>query len=223
MTSDKFGPLFALGPIEAREALTNTHRVIAYSPSGTVSSRLHSITSQRIWSRGTLPELTGRASVPRVTQTADVFHGIPGCGVGASCLCRQVLLRPASPTVVAEIGTRRPLTRHPFVADEAFALTQISIAPALVRALYQRVEVIGSHHLAHPGESLRTCALRAIRTRPIGLAPDADVTDTVHVQGAFSVTRAIVVTVTSLAMARSVPHLLAPLFREYSWGTGRIR
>ena len=176
MTSDKFGPLFALGPIEAREALTNTHRVIAYSPSGTVSSRLHSITSQRIWSRGTLPELTGRASVPRVTQTADVFHGIPGCGVNASCLCRQVLLRPASPTVIAEIGTGRPLTRGPFVAHEAFANAFLPIAPALVGALYQRVEVIGSHHLAHPGQSLRTCALRAIRSRPIGLLIETHVT-----------------------------------------------
>jgi len=97
------GLVLAVGSIEAREARASSIGIVADTSSRAVTSGLVTISVKRIGTRGALLELASRSSVPGIAEAPDVLHVIPRSVVGATRLDSQVLLRPASTTVVTVV------------------------------------------------------------------------------------------------------------------------
>lgn len=80
-----------------------------------------------------------------------MLRGIPRSGVDAVGLGGELLLGEAHASVGASVGANRALASDSFVVRVADALPSGSITAALVRALNNRVGVVGILHVADPG------------------------------------------------------------------------
>jgi hypothetical protein len=156
--------------------------------------------------------VAGWTTIASITQAPNMLHGIPGGGVGTRGFRGQVLLWPASSTVVTVVGTDCALTSNTFVSSEALALSSSTITNSFVRALNPGMEIIGVHNTTNPSEVFWASAKRAIRTSPFRFAVDTSVASTVVIELTSSMTRALVLTHTGLAVAFLVPGHLAPAF-----------
>jgi hypothetical protein len=139
-----------------------------------------------------------------------VFHCVPRSGVHAVSLGSKVLLGPASSTVIAVVRADGTLASNALISSEALALTGGSIANTFVGALNPGVEIVVVHNTTNPGEVLGACAERAVRTSVLGLAVNALEASAVVVELTGSMSRALVLAHTSLAVATLIPGDLSP-------------
>jgi hypothetical protein len=139
-----------------------------------------------------------------------MFHVIPRGIVGAARLDSQVLLRPASTTVVTVVRASGTLTCNTIVSWEARARTGLAVARAFVGALHPRMQVVRVDHLADPSEVARACAKRAIGASPFRLSIQAGEALAVVVLLTGAVVGAVVLTQSSVAVAALVPNDLSP-------------
>ena len=123
------------GPVEPREALTESHSVVTDASSGAVAASLISVPVEGVRARGALSQLACWPAVASVAQAAHVLVGVPGQRVGPPCLGGEEPLWPASAVVAALIRTDGALTSHSLIANEAIAHTRLAITNALVGAL----------------------------------------------------------------------------------------
>ena len=79
-----------------------------------------------------------------------MLQSVPRTVVGHARLASQLLLRVADATVVAVVGADGSFAGNAVVVGEALALTRLSVADALVGALYGRMGVVGTLHVADP-------------------------------------------------------------------------
>jgi len=171
--------MLASGTKESREAVASTSTIVTKTTTRAISTSLITVAIKRISSRRTLLQITCRASVASVTQTTDVFHGIPRSAVGASNLRRQVLLRPARTTVVTVVRANGTLTSNTIITSETLASTGLSVAKTLVGALSPGVQVILVHNATDPSIILRASTERAIGTSPLWLTIQTEIALTV--------------------------------------------
>jgi len=164
------GLVLAVGSVEAREARASSIGIVADTSSRAVTSGLVTISVKRIGTRGALLELASRSSVPGIAEAPDVLHVIPRRVVGATSLDGQMLLRPASTTVVTVVRASGTLACNTIVPREARAGTGLAVAGSLVRALDPGVQVVGVNDLSDPGKVARACAKRTIRASPLRLS-----------------------------------------------------
>lgn len=120
-----------------------------------------------------------------------------------------MLLGPASSTVVTVVRADGTLASNTLISSKALALTSVTVANSLVRALSPGVKVVGIDHVTNPGKVLGTGALRAIRAGPLSLAINAGVALAVVVELAGSVAGALVLAHTGAAVTSLVPGVLA--------------
>lgn len=73
-------------------------------------------------------------------------------------------------------------------------LTRAAITDALVTAFRQRVQVVVTHHRAHPGDAHAAGAHGAIRTEPCGITGEICVTLAIRILLTRAVARAAVLT-----------------------------
>jgi len=148
----------AAGSEETREARANSLCVITQTSSRAISARLITIAVDGILARGALLQIASRAAVTSIAKATYVLHGIPRLGVDSANLGSQMLLRPASATVVAVAGTNSSLTGDTLVAWETVAGTDLSVAKALVGAFRPRRQVISILNRANPSKILGACS-----------------------------------------------------------------
>jgi len=103
-----------------------------------------------------------------------------------------MLLWPTSTSVVTVVRANCTLAGNSLIASETRAKSSSSITESLVRAFAPRMQIVGIHDSSHPGEVLRACTQRAIRSSPLGLTRGTVVALAVVVHLAGSMSRALV-------------------------------
>jgi len=129
------GLVLAPGSEEAREAYAGALCVVADTSARAISTRLVSVTVERIRARGAFLEVASGATVASIAEAAHMLEGVPGLSVDAVSLRGEVLLGPADTTFVAVVGAYRSLASNTLVTREALARTRLAVASALVGAL----------------------------------------------------------------------------------------
>lgn len=207
----------ASGAEETREARAGSSTVIADTTSGAVTTSLITVSVKRIRPRWAFLQVAGRTTVAGITQTANVFHVVPRGGVGTPRLGGKVLLRPAGALIVTVVGADGTLTSNTIVPWVADTLTRLAITVTLVGALHPRMQVVLVDNFTNPSKVLRTSALGAIRTSPFSFAVKAQITVAVIVQLTSTVTRARVLTKTTLSVTSLIPGNLSPTLSHKRW------
>ena len=103
----------ASGSEETRKALTGTSTVITNTTTRTITTSFVTVSIKGIGTGGTFLKVASGATVSNITQASDVLHSIPRGGVSTSNLRSQVLLRPASTTLITVIGAEGTLASNP--------------------------------------------------------------------------------------------------------------
>jgi len=196
--------------IEAREACASTIIEVTDTATGAIATSLVSVPIKRVSTRRTLLKLASRAAVASVAEATDVLHGIPRGGIGTSSFVCEMLLGPASTTVITVVGTGRTLACDTIVAREALARAVLAVASALVGTLHPRMQVVGIDDITYPSEIAGARAQRAVRTSPFGLAVETSEALAVAVLLAGPVVAAVVLTQTPVTVATLVPGDLPP-------------
>jgi len=181
------GLVLASGSKEAREARASSFVEVADSSSRAVSACFISISVEGVGSRRALLELARRSSVSSVAKASYMLHGIPRSRICARDLGSQVLLGPASSTIVTVVVADGSLTSNTIVAGKAVASTGSAVASSLVGALNPRVKVIGVDDLSNPGKILGASSLGAIGSGPLCFAVQTSVAFAVIVDLASAV------------------------------------
>lgn len=213
--------VLAVGSIEAREARASSIGIVADTSSRAVTSGLVTISVKRVGTGGALLQLARRSSVPSIAEAADVLHVIPRRVVGATSLDSQMLLRPASTTVVTVVRASGTLACNTIITREARAGSSLAVAGSLVRALDPGVQVVGVNDLSDPSKVARACAKRAVGTSPFRLSIQAGEALAVVVLLTGSVVGAVILTESSIAVAALVPNNLSPSLSSICRSTGR--
>lgn len=143
---------------KSSEASAGSIAVVALSSSGAISASFISVSIKGVGARGTLLQIAGGATVSLVADAADVLHGIPRLSVRAIGSMREVLLGPASSTVIAVVRAEGSLASNSFVSDKALALSSSTVADSLVGALSPGMKIVGVDNLTDPGEILGASA-----------------------------------------------------------------
>ena len=133
-----------------------------------------------------------------------------------------MLLRPACTAIIAVVGTKSSLTSDAIVAREATASARGTVACPFIRALDPRMEIVGIHHVSDPSEVLRAGALRAIWTSPFRLTIQTCEAQTVVVELAGAVVRAVVLAEASLTVSSLVESYLTPSLGRVGRSSGGI-
>lgn len=150
--------MLASGSKESCEAVANSSSVVANSTSRAVSASLISISLKRILARRALLKVARRSAVSSIAQASHVLHGIPRCRVHSSRLGRQVLLGPASTTVIAVIRASGTLAGNSLISSKALAFSSGTIAGSLIRALHPGVKIVSIDNRSNPSIVLGACA-----------------------------------------------------------------
>jgi hypothetical protein len=174
--------VLAPGTEESSEARAGTIAEVAFATARALTASLGTISIKRVSSGRALLEIAGRSSVSLVANAPNVLHSIPGLAVCTIGTAREVLLGPASSTVVTVVRADGTLTRNTFVSCKALALSSAAIADTLVGALSPGVEVVGVDHITDPGKVLGASSQGAIRPRPLGLTVNAGIAQAVVVK-----------------------------------------
>jgi hypothetical protein len=211
----------ASGSKETREALASTSSVVANTTAGAITSSFVSVAIKRIGTRGALLEVTGRSTVSNITQASDVLHSIPRSRVGTSNLGSQVLLGPASSSLVAIIRAEGTLASNTIVTREALTSTNLAVTDTLVGAFSGGVKIVGIDNGTNPSLVLGAGTEGAIRAGPLRLAIQTKVAITVAVNHAGSVARARVLAKSTLTVTLLVPSNLSPTLSDEGRRTGR--
>jgi hypothetical protein len=122
------GLVLAVGSVKSRETRACSIGVVTDTSSRTVTSSLVTISVKRIGTGGALLELTGWSSVPGVAEAPNVLHVVPRGIVGAARLDSQVLLGPASTTVVTVVRASGTLACNTIITREARARACLAVA-----------------------------------------------------------------------------------------------
>jgi hypothetical protein len=215
------GLMLASGSEEASEASTNTIRVITDSTSRAITSSFISVTIKRISSGRALLLVASRSTVTSVTQASNMLHGIPRSVIHTSGLAGKMLLRPASSLVITVVRAHSTLASSSFVTSEALALARTAVTDTLIGTLSPRMQVVRVDRSTNPCKVKRASTRRAVRTSPFILAIKTLEALAVAVHFASSVTRALILAHTSLAMTLLSPHILTPRFLNKRRRTGR--
>lgn len=201
--------MLASGSEESSEARAGTIAEVAFATARALTASLRTISIKRVSSRRALLEIAGRSSVSLVANAPDVLHRIPGLAVRTIGTAREVLLGPASSTVVTVVRADGTLTRNTFIASKALALSSAAIADTLVGALSPGVEVVSINHITDPSKVLGASSQGAIRPRPLGLTVNAGIAQAVVVELAGTMSRALVFAHASAAVASLIPGILS--------------
>jgi hypothetical protein len=143
--------VLATGPEESGEAGAGTIGIVTDTSARAVTSSLITISIKGISARGALLLVTSGSTVARVTNTSDVFHGIPRGSIDAFCFGRKVFLRPAGSSVVTVSRAECALAGNSFIPSKALTLASGAVAVTLVGALHPGVQVICSDNSSNPG------------------------------------------------------------------------
>jgi len=133
-----------------------------------------------------------------------------------------MLLGPACSTVIAVVGTKSSLTSDAIVARKAATGAGGTVAGPFVGALDPRMEIVGIHHVSDPSEVLRAGALRAIWTSPFRLTIQTCEAQTVVVELACAVVRAVVLAEAALTVSSLVKSYLTPSLGRVGRSSGGI-
>lgn len=204
------GLILALCSEKSREATASTFSIIAQTTTRTVSARLVSVAIKRVCSRRTLLHVTCRTAVASVTETSDVFHGIPRFRVSATSFGREVLFRPTSSAIIAIVWAQSTLTSDTIVTWKAVACATSSITGTFIGAFSPWVQVIGIHHFTNPGKIFRARSLGTIRSSPFGFTIKAGKAFAIIVHLTGTVVGAVILTQAALSMASFIPSNLPP-------------
>jgi len=144
-----------------------------------------------------------------------MLHSIPRGIVNTTSLAGKMLLRPASTLVIAIIGANSTLAGSTLITSEALTLASLTVTKPLVRAFGPRMQVIGVNRCTNPSKVIRASAPRTIRASPLSFAIKTLEALAISINFTSTMSRALVLTHTSLAMTLLSPHILAPrLFNE---------
>jgi hypothetical protein len=133
-----------------------------------------------------------------------VLERVPGRAVGTASLRGEVLLGPASASVVACLRADGTLAGDAFISGKALAQAGLAIANALVRALGPRVQVVSIHDISDPSKVFRASSKRAVRASPFGLAIEASEALAVIVLLACSMATAVVLRLRMMDVLRTI-------------------
>jgi len=139
---------------ESREARASALCVITQASARAVSAGFVAVAVNGVLAGGAFLQVARGSAVAGVAEAAHVLHGVPRLGVDAAHLGGQVLLRPASATVIAVAGADSSLASNAFVSGEAVAGTSLSVAQSLVGAFRPRRQIISILNRANPSEIL---------------------------------------------------------------------
>lgn len=184
--------ILALGSIVAVEATADTGGVIAQTSTRAVTTSLITVTLQNIRTRGALNQRAVRATSSQITHATNLLLSIPGGRVDTTGLRSQLLLGEADTSITASIGADRALAGNSLIVSVALALTGLSIASTLVRALNHGVSIVSVFHSTNPGGIFRAGSARAVGEGPSGLSVDSVVASAFIVSTARSVAIATV-------------------------------
>jgi hypothetical protein len=145
--------------VEAGEAVAQARGIVAHASAGTVATSFVSESLKGVRTRRTLPQGAAGAAPAGITHTAHVLPCVPRDAVGAHRILGQDAFWQALALIVTIVGTRGALACYTLVACETITSPQLAVAGTLVGALGPWVKVVGTHHMAHPSEALRTRAL----------------------------------------------------------------
>jgi hypothetical protein len=123
-------------PIKATKASTGTRTIITFPSARTISAGFIPISSQWIGSAGTFLKFTGWSTISRITETSQMFHGIPGHLITTIGFGSQQFLWPAFATIIAIIGTHCSLTGNAVITGKAITSARGTITDALVRTYF---------------------------------------------------------------------------------------
>jgi len=196
--------------VKPRKALASTITVIAEAATTAVSASLVAVAIQGVGARGALLLITSGSTVSSITEATYMLHGIPRLGIGTTSFGGKQLLRPASASIIAVVGAHSTLASNTIITSKAIANSSRAITDTLVAALRPRMQVVGVHHLADPGEVLGASTQGAIRARPLRLSIETSEALAVVVILTSAVIGTVVLTKSTLAMPSLVPSNLAP-------------
>ena len=188
----KDGLVFASAAVVADEALASSISVVANTATRAISTIESAISLEDICARGALHQGTVGASATQIAHASNVFRGVPGLGVHATSLHRQLLLGEAHARLATGIGAHSALAGNALVVLEALALAAGSVAHTLVGALSHRVGVIGAHNITNPSGVFGASAAGAVAEGPGGLSVDARIAGALVVSSTRAVTAASV-------------------------------
>jgi hypothetical protein len=143
------------------ETLAKTFRVVADTSSRTISSLIVTVSLKDIRSGWAFLKGAIWTSESSITQTSDVFVGIPNTGIrreSTGSFLGKNNLSQAHTSSRAVIWTDGSLTGHTFIVIEALALTGFSVADTLVGTFDTRVGVVKTDGWGNPCDTLWTCS-----------------------------------------------------------------
>lgn len=213
--------VLAVGSVKSRETRACSIGIVTDTSSRAVTSSLVAISVKRIGTRRALLELAGGSSISGIAEASNVFHVVPRGIVGPARFDSQVLLGPASTTVVTVVRASGTLACNTIIAREARACAGLAVARPLVGALDPGMQVVGVDHLSDPSKVAGASAKRAVGTSPFRLSIQAGEALAVVVLLTGSVVGAVILAESSIAVAALVPNNLSPRLGSICRSTGR--
>merc|ERR1719161_3228065 len=156
------GLVLAARAVVADEALAEARGVVADAAARAVAALRVAVAAEHVRARRALLERAVRATEAEVAHAADVLHRVPRGRVGLARLGGELLLRVADAAAVAVVRADGTFACDAVVVVKAVALARLAVARALVRALGERVRLVGAGRDRNPRRRLRARAHRAI-------------------------------------------------------------
>merc|ERR550537_1084719 len=184
------GLVLAARAVVADEALAEARRVVADAAARAVAALRVAVAAEHVRARRALLERAVGAAEAEIAHAADVLHRVPRGRVRLARLRGELLLRVADTAAVAVVRADGTFACDAVVVVKAVALARLAVARALVRALGERVRLVGAGRDRNPRRRLRARAHRAVVLRPRRVAVRALVALALVVDAARAVARA---------------------------------